>query len=102
MTFKNGSIIDNYAIYGGGICIYSGGTATMNGGIIGNNSGSSYGGGVYVSNGTFRKASVSPDGMSGIIYGASAGEGLANTGGTASAIYGSPNRNDTLGQYDEY
>jgi fibronectin type 3 domain-containing protein len=90
--------------FGGGIYIDdSKSKVTMHGGEISNNSASNRGGGICASySGCFAKTSVSSDGKSGVIYGSSSGPGLANTATNGAAIYGPTQRNDTLGQFDEY
>ncbi|MDR2786231.1 MAG: hypothetical protein LBB83_09990, partial [Treponema sp.] len=71
-----------------------------------NNTATYDGGGIIVYGGRFAKTSISADGKSGVIYGSSAGEGLANTAGRSGAAIcvgeGTQVRNDTLGQFDEY
>jgi hypothetical protein len=115
MIINGGKIIGNNALgSGGGICIYDGNggnssIVTMHGGEISNNTVpttdrySGLGGGIYVVNGRFAKTSISANGKSGVIYGASAGSGLANIAKEGAAIYDKgTTRNDTLGQFDEY
>jgi hypothetical protein len=111
MVINGGKITGNSARYGGGINISDHSTVTMHGGEISNNTASAYGGGIYVhwrqNDNRFAKTSISADGKSGVIYGSSAGPGLANTAnsGNGAAIHvndSSKRRDDTLGQFDEY
>jgi hypothetical protein len=104
---KGGQISDNEGRWGGGICIWDS-TFIMSGGIIsGNKSISGGGGGIDIeAGGTFTKAAVGGSNISGIIYGATAGIGLANTagsgGGAAINGYSIGKKVDrTLGEYDE-
>jgi hypothetical protein len=110
MVINGGKIARNRAFYGGGIMIWlttiSNATITMHGGEISDNIAlGNEGGGIYIHGGRFAKTSVSSDGKSGVIYGSSAGTGLANTANNGAAIYDNvkgTTRNDTLGQFDEY
>jgi hypothetical protein len=109
MIINGGKITGNKAYDGGGIFIGIIGTGisstvTMHGGEISNNtvSANGYGGGIRVYNGHFSKTSISADGKSGVIYGSSAGPGLANIAAHGAAIDGPTIRDDTLGQFDEY
>jgi uncharacterized repeat protein (TIGR02543 family) len=108
MVINAGKITGNRAYYGGGILIAGGNSnVAMHGGEISNNIAlANEGGGICMwDRGRFTKTSVSPDGKSGVIYGSSAGSGLANTATDGAAIYtsdSSKRRNDTLGQFDEY
>jgi hypothetical protein len=118
MVINGGKITGNSAFWGGGINITgTSSVVTMHGGEISNNTarntntygGYGSGGGIYLTNdnfASFAKTSISADGRSGVIYGSSAGPGLANTSangfGAAIGGTGSPSRNDTLGQFDEY
>jgi uncharacterized repeat protein (TIGR02543 family) len=108
MVINGGKITGNKSTHkGGGMYIEGNSNVAMHGGEISNNSTTYDGGGILIySGGRFAKASISADGKSGVIYGSSAGDGLANTAGrSGSAICvgeGSQVRNDTLGQFDEY
>jgi uncharacterized repeat protein (TIGR02543 family) len=108
MVINGGKITGNSAHRGGGIFIEGNSNVTMHGGEISNNSAKTGGGGICIwqSVSRFAKTSVSPDGKSGVIYGSSAGLGLANTASYSAAIYhgsdSSKRREDTLGQFDEY
>jgi uncharacterized repeat protein (TIGR02543 family) len=113
MVINGGKITGNNAYDGGGIFIGIIGTGisstvTMHGGEISNNTvpandkWGGYGGGIRVYNGHFSKTSISTDGKSGVIYGSSAGPGLANIATRGAAIDGPTIREDTLGQFDEY
>jgi hypothetical protein len=108
MVINEGKITGNKSTHkGGGMYIEGKSNVAMHGGEISNNSTTYDGGGILIySGGRFAKASISADGKSGVIYGSSAGDGLANTAGrSGSAICvgeGSQVRNDTLGQFDEY
>jgi hypothetical protein len=104
MVINGGRITGNSAYDGGGILIGQDSNVTMHGGEISNNNAGRTGGGISMwYGGRFAKTSISVDGKSGVIYGSSAGAGLANTASNAgAAIYGPTNRDDTLGQFDEY
>jgi hypothetical protein len=109
MVINGGKVTGNKATHkGGGIAIYgnSSNVVVMHGGEISNNSTTYDGGGVIIYGGRFAKTSISPDGKSGVIYGSSAGPELANTAGRGGAAIcvgeRSQERDDTLGQFDEY
>jgi uncharacterized repeat protein (TIGR02543 family) len=90
-TMDKGAISDNTATQdGGGLIVYSSGTFTMNEGVISGNK-ASYGGAVYVANGTL----IKPSG--GVIYGSDASDGLKNiaSGGT-SVVFSSKKRDSTV------
>jgi hypothetical protein len=111
-TMLEGAISGNTTVsssssYGGGGVSVSGGAFTMSGGTISGNT-ASYGGGVRVSDGTFRKNPGIGGNSSGVIYGSEAtgadvnDVALKNTASSSgSAIYCSPKkRNTTAGQTD--
>jgi uncharacterized repeat protein (TIGR02543 family) len=107
MVMNGGKITGNTGYYGGGIMIREQAKVTMHGGEISNNiARNNEGGGIYIwtNDGSFAKISISADGKSGVIYGSSAGTGLANIANNGAAIYDNygEKRNDTLGQFDEY
>ena len=92
---SNGEISENTASsYGGGVYVSSG-TFTMSGGTLSGNNGGSRGGGVYVgSSGTFTKES------GGTIYGMDASDSLKNTAtyGYAAYVSSGERRNSTAGE----
>jgi uncharacterized repeat protein (TIGR02543 family) len=106
MVINGGKITGNTSQRGGGIHFTDYSTVTMHGGEISNNTAEGHGGGIFVhgnSGSHFVKTSISADGKSGIIYGSSAGPGLANTASNGAAIWdGTIVRDDTIGQFDEY
>jgi hypothetical protein len=104
MVINGGRITRNSAYDGGGILIGQDSNVTMHGGEISDNNAGRTGGGISMwYGGHFAKTSISSDGKSGVIYGSSAGPGLANTASNGAAIYDNDSvRNDTLGQFDEF
>jgi hypothetical protein len=116
LTIKSGEISGNHADRGGGGALAEGVNCqiTMNGGIVKNNN-ANFGGAfaLYGYEGChFVKCAVGSDPKSGVVYGGSAGEGLANTSNPSlyaycSAIYYQREafheygRKSTLGEFDE-
>jgi hypothetical protein len=111
-TLKGGSITNNIAPIGGGVCVVFG-NFIMNGGIIGGNIATSEdtggGGGVWVSGGlgTFTKVPAEGGTTSGIVYGAEADLDAAlkntaynNRGHALICFQLDKKRNATLGETD--
>jgi predicted outer membrane repeat protein len=90
----SGNTASSSSYGGGGVFVYSSGTFTMHdSAVISGNTASSYGGGVYVYDGTFKKEPRTEGSTSGIIYGSDEsgvdqdGYDLKNTATYGSAIY---------------
>jgi len=112
VVMRGGTITSNVGVSrGGGIHITGNSTVNMTGGTISKNScvnswSISYGGGIYVTNGSsFIKRSIpSGSSSSGIIYGSTGEDAniVSNGGSTIYRDFGTKKqRNSTLGGYDE-
>jgi hypothetical protein len=114
-TINGGEISNNEASDGGGLYLAGNSKTTMYGGVIKNNKATNRGGGIAINHNSdqgwsqtdFIKEPAAGSLTSGTIYGATAGNGLANTANSGSAIhtihwYSTSRRDRTIGEFENF